>query len=181
MSRDLIFTFKRSLYRDQYFAALGRAVSFATRFENNCRLLCELVELKYPKSKSVSRVSLLTEENIALLCERVEKWQLNDYIQKAVSRLALHTSIDTALRAAREARNTLTHESAIGIEDTINESEEDDLFLDHLGQLVRPIAEADIVVFVILAKETHEPIPRLDYLRSFADRVVDWVCKIDFE
>lgn len=173
------FDFKRTGYRDEYFSAIGRALVVATRFEANCRSIAALVELKYPKAGPGARQALLTEDGLKWLSERLEVWQLNNYIQKAVARLQMGADVETRLQAARTARNTLVHDFAIGFNEGITESDDDDEMLFSLKELVKVIALGDLLVCLYIDSDTNEHLPNQQYVDTYVELVTRWVCEIN--
>lgn len=163
--------FERIEGDDAGYAAIGRALTFASRFEAMCKTLSVLVGLK-------SHSSLLdSEEQLKTFFDKLHKMPLARHL----SSLKLEVeSAATILDEARKARNEIAHEVALGLDrslDSLPEGSMKDL-LDRLRILSARLAEGDRIVSYLASIATNEAIPSAEFLRNYPQMVADWVCDL---
>jgi hypothetical protein len=86
---------------DKYYAVLGRALSYATEFEHNCRRLAHLFDIENTDHDFGYEVWML-----------MERGTLFNKIKDLVNIHDLDGSISAELHQARQARNRIAHEIA---------------------------------------------------------------------
>jgi hypothetical protein len=168
----------RTEFSDEGYAAIGRALTFATRFEANCRALAITLDLKRAMVDPNRAFSLDDETALRELVETIHSRNLNNHVQALTSRLKLSTDIDKLLHDARKARNMIAHELTLGADDEIETDRGRGLLLEMMEDGVRTIAQADVVVSALVALVTHEPMMTAHGMNGYADRVVEWVCTV---
>ena len=179
---DFLFDFDidRTEFSDAAYAAVGRALAFAARFEANCRALAALIGVREAmKGRSASE-----GETVEDLFDRLtqEYWQvrrLRHHETAIVSRYKLPKDIRGSLRVGRAARNEIAHEVTLGIAAEIEIEEGRNRLLESLRNIVAKLADADRIVCVLMHLYTQEPLPTVAAFEEFPKRVIKWVCDID--
>jgi hypothetical protein len=178
---DLLFDFDfaRTEFSDAAYAAVGRALAFATRFEANCRALAVLIGVR----EAMKARSAPDGESVDDLFERLtqEYWQVRRlrHHETAVALYKLPQDVRAVLRVGREARNEIAHELTLSIAAEIQTEEGRSALLGSLRSAVAKIADADRIVCVVAHLETREPLPTVAAFEEFPKRVVEWVCDVD--
>lgn len=164
--------FSRDAEADAYFAVIGRALAFAERFEGNCRNLARILAIRM---------------NPEILAEPIDRQA--EFVRKAGKKhLAAHlqtfvpffvtipgADIKTLLDGAREARNEIAHEAALGAIDSFRQETSRHAIIENLAPLIRRLALADRVICVALSSVTNEPVPGGEFLTAYEDQVANWV------
>ena len=165
---------ERTEFTDDGYGVLGRALAVAVEYEINCRALATVLDLK-------SKPRLLDSEEIfRRFCNSVLKKFLKDNIETIIDKLNIREEeVISKLDIGREARNYVAHESAIGAPRILEIDSERKLRIEDLSKKVRDLAEANLIVNVIIHLVKHEPIPTENYLRTYPDKVVEWVCEVE--
>ena len=178
---DFLFDFDiaRTEFSDAGYAAVGRALAFATRFEANCRALAVLIGVREAmKARSVS-----DGESVDDLFERLtqEYWQVRR-LRHHETAVALYKKLPqdvrAVLRVGREARNEIAHELTLSIAAEIQTEEGRSTLSASLRRAVAKIADADRIVCVLAHLETRGPLPTVAAFEEFPKRVVEWVCDV---
>jgi hypothetical protein len=179
---DLLFDFDivRTEFSDAAYAAVGRALAFATRFEANCRALVVLIGVR----EAMKARSAPDGESVDDLFERLtqEYWQVRR-LRHHETAVALYKKLPQDVRAVlrdgREARNEIAHELTLSLATEIQTEEGRSTLLGSLRSTVAKIAYADRIVCVLAHLETREPLPTVAAFEEFPKRVVEWVCDVD--
>jgi hypothetical protein len=178
---DLLFDFDtdRTEFSDATYAAIGRALTFATRFEANCRALAALIGVR----EAMKARSVPDGESVDDLFERLtqEYWQVRR-LRHHETAVALYEKLPqdvrAILRVGRQARNEIAHELTLSIVAEIQAEEGRSTLLQSLRSTVAKIADADRIVCVLAHLETREPLPTVVAFDEFPKRVVEWVCDV---
>lgn len=165
--------FVRTEERDKLFGAFGRALAFATRFEQNCRGLLWLIKVKTRPDKYLDKSNMNDfVEELSKLCLGKLSVELNlkrFYKDKPVD-------IDEVIGKARLARNENAHSIATGlcgpIEVDININE----CLSRLKTVCRDIINADIIVSWIMSVLQNDELPNTHFISEYEDNVLKWIC-----
>jgi hypothetical protein len=179
---DLLFDFDtaRTEFSDAAYAAIGRALAFATRFEANCRALAAVIGVR----EAMKALGASDRESVDDLFERLtqEYWQVRR-LRHHETAVALYEKLPQDVRAilriGRQARNEIAHELTLSIAAEIQTEEGRGTFLRLLRSAVAKIADADRIVCVLAHLETREPLPTGAAFEDFPKRVVEWVCDVD--
>ena len=170
--------FGRTIYGDDLYSIIGRALTVSTRFEAMCKMLNTMFHVK-------SKHGILeSEEQISVLVNKIRSSPLARHIKEIakVNKNAIgFDGLRDLLDAARIARNEIAHEITLGLDMCIDSIEEDkitDLKIE-LEKSIKSIAQADKIISLIVSIVTHEPIPSGDFLESYPDRLKSWVIDID--
>ncbi len=163
--------FERTECGDSHFAAVGRLLTLATRFERICKTITVLVEIN-------NDTSLIDSEQ-----------KLESFISKLYRMdLAIHltsfgfddNSVSTILTNARLARNKVAHVVSIGLDGCLDEVPKQKIFdlNAQILELASQIAEGDKVISFAMSLLTNEVLPTQMHLKSYSNRLVDWVCEL---
>ncbi len=172
--------FERTVFSDDTYAVIGRALAYAQKFEADCRALNALLRAKRIVSEEESR-ELNFEDQAAYTAFVVEVYRqtLNKNIWQILQSLQLPSDTREALHLARSARNEIAHEICLGIQWDVETDEGRKRLVGEISRSVRAIAEAHQLVLAITCALTREDLPALHYLNSYCDSVIEWVCSIE--
>src|SRR5262249_12245488 len=159
--------------------AIGRALTFATRFEANCRALAALIGVhEAMKARSVPDGESVDDLFVRLTQEYWQDRRLRHHVTAVALYEKLPQDVRAILRVGRQARNEIAHELTLGIVAEIQTEEGRSTLLQSLRSTVAKIADADRIVCVLAHIETQEPLPTVVAFDEFPKRVVEWVCDV---
>lgn len=175
---DLPFHFQneRTEFVDSFYAVVGRALTFATRYESNCRALAVIMGIKTALEKG--SFSLDNDEDLELFVKQITRRTLNENIKNIISGLGLPGDVSGVMHNARKARNEVAHSLTLQMEDVIGDDKQGESVLQQTKDLVSDIAEADRLVCTLLHLETNEHLPSLTYIQNYREMIVNWVCEV---
>lgn len=164
--------FERTEWGDAHFAAIGRALVFATRFESLCKSLNVILGVK--ENRSV----LESEDETQSFVNRIHKRCLAEQISSIVGKIE---DLKDILDKARRARNEIVHKLTLGLDRCIDSLLETDVkyLMERLQELVVILAEADRIISFISSLETNEHIPSPEFLKNYPEKVREWVTNIE--
>src|SRR5690606_20280208 len=139
-------------------AVLGRAMTVATRFDASCKLLARLPLFRI----AIATKPVLNDEQFDRLLTSVQSKYKN--LNRAIGSLGFNGSIGDVLTKARESRNELIHEAALGAEmgfDRLKEEQFDQL-MNYIGSVVLQVIRGDALVSAVISTHNNETIS--DYL-----------------
>ena len=163
--------FERTAWGDAHYSVIGRALTFATRFECLCRSLNILLGVK--ENKSI----LDSEEEIIEFVDRLYKLRLVQHISSIAGD---ENQLKNILDKGRRARNEIAHETTIGLDhciDTLPNKHIDNL-MDGLRGLIIDLAEADRAISLITSVVTNEHLPTPGFLEKYPHLIEKWVMEI---
>jgi hypothetical protein len=163
--------FERTVWSDAHYAAIGRALTFATRFEALCKTLNTMLSVKSERS------SLDSEDDIRYFVECIYKCSLAQHITSIAGD---ENILKFVLNNARIARNKIAHEITLGLDrsiDSIPEPYVQNLMIQ-LKEIANTIAEADRIVSLISSIVTHENVPNHEFLEEYTKLIEKWVTDI---
>lgn len=164
--------FERTHYSDDLYSAVGRTLTIATRFENNCKSLSLLLGMK-------SNKNFLSDD---IEFNKLIKKLINQKLFDDINTISGNSKeLSSILNLAREARNRIAHELTIGLDcllDTLPKEKLCNLEAD-MNDIINKIAEGDLVTSFLITKLTNEVLPNNDFLTNYKDNIVQWV--IDME
>ena len=166
--------FERVQFSDDNYAIVGRALAYAQKFEGDCRALNSLFVVR--SAVETGALSLDDDKSFGDFVTRVHELPLGQHIRQAMEFLELPLGMISAFNLAREARNQIAHELCLGAQFGFETGEGRAHLVEEVSRAVRRIAEAHLVVLLIMAVQNKEDRPRADYLRGYCDRVVEWAC-----
>jgi len=160
--------FERTKWADAHYAAIGRALTFATRFEALCKTLNIMLGVK--ENRSV----LESEDDIRAFVDRLHKRRLAQHISSIVGN---ENELKDILEKARLARNEIAHDLALGLDRSIDSLPESAVqhLMERLKELVKTLAEADRIVSLISSVLTNEHLPVPEFLKNYPRLVEQWV------
>ena len=135
MKHPLLPLPERSEEKDKYYAVLGRALAYATEFEQNCRKLAHLFDIENTEQDFGYEVWLLMEEGT-----------LSNKINELVEKHNLSKRCSNEIHKARKARNLIAHEIAINHILMMNKPEGRKVFETHILLAVHEIAAGNQIV-----------------------------------
>jgi hypothetical protein len=156
---------------DAHYAALGRLLTFASRFETVAKTISLYVGLK--KNRSV----VDSDSALRDLTEKLRKMPLARHI----SDLGLdEDSVGTVLRAARRARNEIANGLTFGLDRCLDTLPKEYMegFVEHLESLAISLAEGDRIVSYLAAVSTNEQLLSPKFLNEYPTKVAAWICEI---
>lgn len=163
--------FKRTAWGDSHYAVVGRALSFASRFEKNAKSLSALIKLK-------SKASILgSEEEIEAFFAEINRTPLAKHLQF----LGLDEgSAADILKDARLARNEVAHELALGMDRCLDLLPERAMatLLKIAENMGERLAKADAVISFLASVATSEPTPTREFFDAYPAKVVTWICEL---
>ena len=175
-STFLDFPNERTEFSDAGYSALGRALTYATAFEAVCRSLSSLQHVKCRVSE-LQKVSPEGSDVFAIAIGEIWDQRLRQHIKKISEQQGWYFRSDVAvtLAKAREARNQIAHEAALGLPRKIELNFECYEFLARIALLVEEIALGFMIVELTSLVETREPFPTFDFFAEYPQRIVRWV------
>jgi hypothetical protein len=163
--------FERTVWADAHYAAIGRGLTFATRFEALCKTLNTMLSVKSERS------SLDSEDDIRDFVERIYKCSLAQHIASIGGN---KNTLKPILNNARIARNEIAHEITLGLDrsiDSISGPYVQNL-MERLKELIKSLAKADRIISVILSVVTHEHLPNREFIEEYPQFIENWVTDI---
>lgn len=163
--------FDRSERADSIYSVIGRALTLATHFESSCRGLVVVLKLR-----TTPREILDFPEGFEELSDELYRRSLYQNISTFAP---TQDDFRQLLDKARNARNEIVHEIALGFEDWEKLKREEDFFLSRIHELSLILAEADRAVCFALTVLTHDQMPNNDFLEKYPERIAKWVCDLE--
>ena len=173
MKPDLFMNdFERTVWADAHYSVVGRALTFATRFEGLCRALHVYIGLE--ENKGI----LESEEEVIKLVNSLNKLKLVQHVT-AIARD--ESELKNILDKGRLARNEMAHDLTIGLDRCIDILPDKHInkLMERLRELIIELAEADRAVSFIMTVVTHEPLPTNDFLAKYPQLIEKWVMEQD--
>jgi hypothetical protein len=153
-SSFLEFPRERTEFSDANYAAVGRALAYATCFEAICRALSGRQEFR--EGVLEGRFSIQdTDEAFATAVAEIWNQRLRQHVRHILEYHEFPSDVADTVKRAKSARNEIAHEIAHGISHTVETDAGRADLLSTLSQLVRSIAEGYIIEAGNLI-ETHE-------------------------
>ncbi len=189
---DLAFfdALERTPFSDELYAIIGRALTVATHYEANLRVLVTVLDVK-PRRHHLVKAGKLEEEVLKL-----SKLTLNSNVRRLVSRVKrpsgkrelkpeeaemrtwLAGFLSQKLHHAREARNTVAHEAALGIECHAEDEERRRDLIEMIDEQIRYIAEADFHIAGLIEHLNGTNIATS--LEEYIETIAKWVCDVEY-
>jgi hypothetical protein len=182
---DELFPFpaERTASSDEFFAALGRAVTFCALFERNCAAAAWSVEreaLRQASDESVPRNASSTSLSPAAAVELGRALLAKPVLARHLEKIAnwLKRPIDwvEVFELPRQARNAIVHEIARGIVRDVESATGRAARLAELRERIRWVVLADLGVCLLVQTLAREELPPLEFTETYASRIVSWVC-----
>lgn len=135
MSHPLLPMPKRTEESDAVYAVLGRALAYATEFENNCRSLAYLFDIENSESEYSYEVYKL-----------VRSGTLHAKIKLLIDEHGLPEWVEEKIHGARKARNYIAHEAAADHKKMMSSSQLMKSFESTIMQMSSDIADGNQIV-----------------------------------
>ncbi|MBI3770601.1 MAG: hypothetical protein HY271_19195 [Deltaproteobacteria bacterium] len=181
MNVDLAMEFEeeRSQSSDEAYAAVGRALTFATRLEAHCRVMAMMpaVKERFQKCRQTSE-----DEDQAIASVTAEYWyerRFRHHTRDVSQNYRLPENVKDMVGRGLKARNELVHELTVGLPEAIRTDAGRNEVLHHLAVLVEQLAEADRIVALLIHLENGDPLPSSERYESHIARAVAWVCEVE--
>lgn len=183
---DLAFfdIFERTEYSDELYAVVGRALTVATHYDNNCKALANTLDIR-------ENADLLDDKDkFQALLKKLSKRQLKPGIDKFTSTIttalrggeieedivdAFKNTIFIFLDEGRQARNFIAHELSLGLSEQTESEEFRQNIIEATKEQVSKVAKADYYIAVFIENhinKNHVNPSEEDYVR----RIANWVC-----
>jgi len=168
--------FERTDYSDQGYAIIGRALAYAQGFEGDCRALRKMLEAK---AGTLDESLFDDEQSFRDFIEAIHREPLSKQLGRITKMLHLTHDVDEVLHLARASRNEIAHEVCLGRQFDIETIEGRTSLVNEVSIAIRRIAEAHLVMLVLMTLVARESLPAGHYLDSYCERVVEWICETD--
>ena len=152
---------------------LGRALYIASEFEGDCRSLAFVLKVREPQSEEQSDDQFFQALSKAVLGRLVD---LNKHIAR---RAKLKQSYAEMLHAARDARNYIAHEATSDLERLIKLPDGFAQWQSILASKLEDVAFGQIIVAVLLSRNSAEATPTHAGIDSYPKKVASWVFESD--
>jgi len=103
---------------------------------------------------------------------------LNQAIE-SITRPVTDTPFASVLRAARHARNEIAHEAALSFDYAVECPDVLARTYEAIRGAVQKLAQADLLLSMLLSRLSNEPLLAPDLLASYAEDLTDWVCRVE--
>lgn len=167
---------ERTVFSDEAYGVIGRALCVAQHFESNCKGLTSILDIK---SKMVQgEINPLDSDDFANLVEKLFKRSLGGNLIHLNKEYGLPNDINKTLDEGRKARNDLAHSITFGFEHSIESDDGRNGIVENIKDCVIKIAEADRIIASLTQVVNNEPLPNKSYFDSYADGIEKWVCEM---
>jgi len=163
--------FERTKFTDDIHGVLGRSLIVATRFDNLCKSLARFIDYK-----TVAIVkTIITDDEYGEIVNKILGHHTN--LNRVIKGLPIDNEIKEILHKAREARNSIAHSLAIGLEGVFDfkEKNEIDGLIDNIKKLIEHIIKGDVIISAYISTMNKESIPACLFEKTYEEQVVDWV------
>ena len=151
------------------YAVLGRALSFASSFEFDCRMLAVNLTLRDP---SLDGAPI---EQVAKVLQAAAVGPLGRNHERMVKDLRLSESAEDWLATARDARNFIAHQAGEEFESKLASPEEWQQWLSTLKTKVQALAVGKVAVTILLSRVSSVPRPTPEAIDLFIANASGWV------
>lgn len=169
--------FKLDMGPLHYFSVLGRALYTAQHLEMNCRAIVGIAALK----EAIVHDGLSSINDVTFKKRMLKLWKktLGHYITQLSQRKIFPENIFPVFESALHARNEIAHTIAMSVDEDLDS--ECLSRIESILILVRKIAEADKYASAMIHIVNHNPLPNLEYLEKYEDKIISWVAEETFE
>ena len=169
--------FERTEFSDEVYGALGRALSFATKYETNCRALAVILGMK---AVDVEGNAPLSEEKYRKFVETLWRKRLYDHIENIAGKYeVVFGGIRAVLTEARHSRNRVAHQVSPDARHAVETDKGRSQILEDLHDYIGKIAKANFIICFLTCSVTHEPRPRVEYMDTYVREVQQWITKVE--
>lgn len=170
------FEIERTYFSDDTFGVIGRALTFATDFEANCKSLSMLIDIKLNiKSR---KFSLENENYFKSFLEKLGRKSLFQHI-KTIEQYLKIGDINSLIINGKNARNFIVHELTLGIKESVEKDEGRKYIFESLKEKIAEIAKANIIIILLISLKTNDVIPTPDYIKKYINMILTWVLEVE--
>lgn len=171
MDNQVFDDFERTEFSDEIFAIFGRVLTVATRFDASTKTLARLPLFKV----SVLVKHTLDDDGYEKIVEKISNKYKN--LNRAIESLQLNEDIEELLNQARESRNELIHEIALGATKAFDYMDSDELTqrLAHIESLVLHVIKGEAIISTIISIQNKEPVSAYPFSKEYESKYVNWV------
>ncbi len=157
---------------DDVYGIIGRALFMATRFEQNCRELGNLVKLKG------SAHLMVDDQTLGELCHRMQGKIVFKHVKDFATDLDSPLELVQTLYKAKHSRNYVAHELTADFEqmDQADPPEARRIVTADIEPHIRHLAIGDCLVLYAACTIRGDEVPSGQELEGYADAAVKWVC-----
>ncbi len=149
---------------------IGRALTYATKFENEVIALYNFNELT--KDQNI----LNNDEKFAKLIEKLEK-HIN--LNSRIININFNSEITTLITNAKNARNYIAHELTIGLNYSSESNEVRKSILNILIEKVSDIAKGELLILLVMTIWNKETVPDVSFLSHYPNKIIEWVTNLN--
>lgn len=178
-SAFLDFPKDRNEFSDSGYSALGRALTYATAFEAICRSLSSLHHIK-ARLPEIQKASPEGTDAFSVVIGEIWNQRLRQHIKKILEHQEWRNTSDitASLTKARQARNAIAHEAALGLPRVIETDVGHAELLAQIASWTEEIAVGFMIVELTSLFETHEQVPTSEFFAQYPQSVIQWVTEI---
>ncbi len=173
------FPNERTEFSDAGYSALGRALTYATTFEAICRSLSSLHHVK-ARLPEIQKASSEETDAFSVVVGEIWNQRLRQHIKKILEHQEWRFASDIAgsLTKARQARNAIAHEAALGLPSVIETDDGHAELMARIASWTEEITVGFMIVELTSLFETHEPVPTPEFFAQYPQNVIRWVTEI---
>lgn len=160
---------KRSMETDEIYAVLGRALAYATEFENNCRRLAHLFDIENTREEFSYEVFKL-----------VKSGTLHSKIKLLVDEHGLPDWVEEKIHNARKARNYIAHEVATDHKRMMSSKQLMQSLETTLMQMAGEIAEGNQIVLDVTRMLREGKRGHGSDMVAYSFAVASWISRENF-
>jgi hypothetical protein len=160
--------FERTENSDILFGVIGRALVIATRFDSMCKSLAQAIDLKPAAS-----LKILSDSDFDLLVEKTLRKHSN--LGRSIKHLELPGDLSVILNDARNARNAVAHDLAVGLEGCIDSEIDEGALIRQTSDYVYDLAHGDLLISILIAEFNGEEVMRRELIPAYKEKILKWV------
>ena len=149
-------------------AILGRALTLASSFESECRLVAFALKLKEPYLASDDA------QAFQRFLEKIACAKLVENQTLIISGLKLSVKYKDWLSDARDARNYIAHEAGEDFEMKLQKKEQWDMWRQTLRERLQQLAVGKQITAILLARAANGVMPSASTLAAYPERIIAW-------
>lgn len=166
---------ERTQFSDEAYSALGRALFVCQEFESKCRGLA--LFFTTIRAHRMGEANPAEDREFQAFVSELWKRSLGTNV-KILRIYGLPKSATRALHKAAGARNRVAHDITHGIHRRIEGTAGRAAFLNELAKRVRAVADADLLVGVLIQSVNRDAFPTPAFVINYSNKVVKWVTEV---
>ena len=179
--RDSIFMefpHERTVFSDENYAVLGRALAYATAFESVCRELSILNFVKAHVQDIQAREELSFEEALIQAAGEIWDSRLRQHMSLVIQYFEPSVDVKTILTDAKAARNEIAHELSLGMSHWVETDKGRHNLLKRVCELSMSVARGVVVLEFLSLFVSNEPLPSAAFISEYPKRIQEWIFDI---